>query len=89
MLEQKGIHGELPNGAGADYYHMHGNSEYKDEDYRSFFAKIRLYQQARAELRKRGVSEAELQKIPDSTLIDAMRSSNSKASLDDLSSQYK
>jgi hypothetical protein len=46
MLEAQGIRGELPPGAGKDYYWMknEGSGEYSSEDYRNFFQRIKEYQ---------------------------------------------
>ena len=86
MLVAKGISGELPNGTGADYFHMREDSSYKSEDYTFFFARLKAYQQGRSALRKRGLSEGDLDKVPEQSLIDAARSGS--AALDNLAKQY-
>lgn len=86
MLEAKGFYGDLPNGAGADYYYMREDASYQSEDYRFFFARLKAYQHGRGELRKRGLSEGELDEVPEQSLIDAARSGSE--ALDKLARQY-
>jgi len=46
MLEAKGFYGDLPPGAGSQYYMMRMEGEYTAEDYQLFFRKIREYKAA-------------------------------------------
>jgi hypothetical protein len=86
MLEAKGFYGDLPNSAGSDYYYMREDASYQSEDYRFFFARLKAYQHGRSELRKRGLSKGELDKVPEWDLIDAAQSGSD--SLDKLAKQY-
>lgn len=86
MLEAKGISGELPNGTGADYFYMREDTSFKSEEYRIFFARLKAYQKGRSELRKRGLSEGDLDEVSEQSLIDAARSGSS--ALDKLAKQY-
>ena len=74
LLEAKGYHGELPPNAGTDYYYMRWDGNLVQEDYQRFFWQIKAYGRARAELRKRGLSESDLDKIFVLDLYEAMRS---------------
>jgi hypothetical protein len=87
MLEAKGFYGDLPSGAGADYYHMLEDASYKSEDYSVFFAQLNAYRHGRGELRKRGLSEGELNMIPEPSVIDAALGGS--AALDKLARQYE
>ena len=86
MLEEKGFHGEMPEGSGTQYLYMRDDPTYKSADYSFFFARIKAYQHGRNELRKRGLSEVDLNEIPDQSLIDASKSGT--AALDNLAKQY-
>jgi hypothetical protein len=88
MLEAKGIYGELPEGAGEDYYHMGDESSTSSEDYRFFFERVKAYQNGRNELRKRGLSESDLGKVPEYALLKAMYGNSVKEDLDKLAKQY-
>jgi hypothetical protein len=89
MLETKGIYGDLPDGTGAYYFYMREDGATKNQDYSKFFARIKDYQTARGELRKRGLSESDLDNISEYSLIDAMRSGSAKEALDRLAEQYR
>jgi hypothetical protein len=86
MLEAKGISGELPNETGTNYFHMREDPSYTSEEYRIFFARLKAYQQGRSELRKRGLSEGDLDEVPEQSLIDAARGGS--PALDKLAKQY-
>lgn len=88
MLEAKGIYGDLPDGTGTRYFYMREDGSETNEDYRKFFARIKDYQTARGELRKRGLSESEMDNISEYTLLDAIRSGSAKEALDKLARQY-
>jgi hypothetical protein len=88
MLEEKGFVGDLPPNAGRDYVMMLENSEYKSEDFATFFRQLKIYNFARTELQKRGLSESDLSKIPEWELYKAMDSSTPEKELDRLAKQY-
>jgi hypothetical protein len=88
MLEEKGFVGDLPPNAGRDYVMMLENSEYKSDDFATFFRQLKIYNFARTELQKRGLSESDLSKIPEWELYKAMDSSSPEKELDRLAKQY-
>ena len=88
MLEAKGFRGEFPPEAGRDYLMMLENSEYEAEDYASFFRKLKVYNMARSALRKRGLNDSDLSKVPEWELYEAMRHAAPEKELDRLARQY-
>jgi len=86
MLEAKGFSDDLPSEAGIDYYCMQDDPSYASEDYQNFFARIKSYQHGFGELRKKGLSESDIRKIPEETLMKAARSGD--AALGQLAKQY-
>lgn len=73
MLEEKGIH-VIPPGYGERYYLMRHDSQYGPEDYDAFFRSIKVYQVAFLKLKELGLSNSEIQHIPDWKIFDAMES---------------
>jgi len=88
MLEAKGFRGEFPPNAGRDYVMMLENSEYKSDDFSNFFRQLKIYNIARTELRKRGLNNSDLSKIPEWDLYEAMESASPEKELDRLAKQY-
>ncbi len=88
MIEAKGFSGEFPPNAGRDYVMMLENSEYKSDDFSNFFRQLQIYNIARTELRKRGLNNSDLSKIPEWDLYGAMKSASPEKELDRLAKQY-
>jgi hypothetical protein len=88
MIEAKGFSGEFPPNAGRDYLMMLENSEYKSDDFSNFFRQLKIYNIARTELRKRGLNNSDLSKIPEWDLYAAMESASPEKELDRLAKQY-
>ena len=64
------------------------NSEYKSDDFANFFRQLKIYNIARTELRKRGLNNSDLSKIPEWDLYEAMESASPEKELDRLAKQY-
>jgi hypothetical protein len=88
MIEAKGFRGDFPPNAGRDYVMMLENSEYKSDDFANFFRQLKIYNIARTELRKRGLNNSDLSKIPEWDLYEAMESASPEKELDRLAKQY-
>ena len=88
MLEARGVSGDLPPSAGADYYRMREDPAFKSEDYQRFFRQIKMYQAARRALSDRGLSRSKIDKISEWDLYDAMESSDREAALDRLATRH-
>jgi hypothetical protein len=86
MLEARGIHGELPPRAGTSFYLA--LYEGSDSDRQELIWQIRSYQVARKTLREAGLSESELNSIPEWELYTAMRNPNPAPELYKLAKQY-